>query len=57
MTQAGGINYCIKKIYELNPNAIIYFFTSSKDFNDQGGYDPFYAQGMNQYVEIQKKSL
>jgi hypothetical protein len=57
LTQAGGINYCIKKIYELNPNAIIYFFTSSKDFNDQGGYDPFYAQGMNQYVEIQKKSL
>jgi hypothetical protein len=36
-TQAGGINYCIKKIYELNPKAIIYFFTSSKAFNDVGG--------------------
>ena len=40
-TQAGGINYCIKRIYEINPEAIIYFFTSSKAFNDRGGYDPF----------------
>jgi len=54
-TQAGGINYCIKKIYELNPRAVIYFFTSSKAFNDRGGYDPFYAQGMIRYVEMQKK--
>ena len=55
VTQAGGINFCIKKIYELNPKAIIYFFTSSKAFNDRGGYDPFYADGMNKYVEMQKK--
>ena len=55
ITQAGGINYCIKKIYDLNPNAIIYFFTSSKAFNDRGGYDPFYAEGMNKYVEMQKQ--
>lgn len=54
-TQAGGINYCIKKIYELNPKAIIYFFTSSKAFNDVGGYDPFITEGMNKYVEVQKK--
>ncbi|PIQ22578.1 MAG: SGNH/GDSL hydrolase family protein [Cytophagales bacterium CG18_big_fil_WC_8_21_14_2_50_42_9] len=54
-TQAGGINYCIKKIYELNPRAVIYFFTSSKAFNDRGGYDPFYAPGMIRYVEMQKK--
>ncbi|MDR3653935.1 MAG: SGNH/GDSL hydrolase family protein [Paludibacter sp.] len=54
-TQAGGINYCIKKIYEINPRAIIYLFTSSKAFNDRGGYDPFYTQGLSQYVEIQKK--
>jgi lysophospholipase L1-like esterase len=54
-TQAGGINYCIKKIYEINPHAVIYFFTSSKAFNERGGYDPFYKQGMVQYVEIQKK--
>jgi lysophospholipase L1-like esterase len=54
-TQAGGINYCIKRIYEINPHAAIYLFTSSKAFNDRGGYDPFYAQGMIRYVEIQKK--
>lgn len=54
-TQAGGINYCIKKIYEINPKAIIYFFTSSKAFNDRGGYDPFYEKGMSQYVEVQKQ--
>ena len=54
-TQAGGINYCINKIYEINPHAVIYFFTSSKAFNDRGGYDPLYAQGMNAYVEMQKK--
>ena len=53
-TQAGGINYCIKKIYELNPHATIYFFTSSKAFNDRGAYDPFYEEGMAQYVEMQK---
>ncbi|MET4082780.1 hypothetical protein ABIB40_002744 [Pedobacter sp. UYP30] len=55
VTQAGGINYCIKKIYEINPKAIIYFFTSSKAFNDRGGYDPFYAGGVNKYVEMQKR--
>ena len=54
ITQAGGINYCIKKIYEKNPEAIIYFFTSSKAFNDRGGYDPFYENGMARYVEMQK---
>ncbi len=54
-SQAGGINYCIKKIYELNPNALIYFFTSSKAFSERGGYDPFYAKGMNEYVEVQKQ--
>lgn len=54
-TQAGGINYCIKRIYEINPHAVIYLFTSSKAFNDRGGYDPFDAHGMIRYVEIQKK--
>ena len=53
-TQAGGINYCIKKIYEINPNATIYFFTSSKAFNDRGAYDPFYMEGMVQHVNMQK---
>ena len=54
-TQAGGINYCIKKIYEINPQAVIYFFTSSKAFHERGGYDPFHAPGMIRYVEMQKK--
>ncbi len=54
-TQAGGINYCIRKIYEKNPDAIIYFFTSSKAFNNRGGYDPFSENGMNPYVDMQKK--
>jgi hypothetical protein len=54
-TQAGGINYCIKKIYEKNPDAIIYFFTSSKAFLNQGGYDPYAENGMVLYVEMQKK--
>lgn len=53
-TQAGGINYCIKKIYEINPGAVIYFFTSGKAFNDRGAYDPFFEKGMAQYVEMQK---
>jgi lysophospholipase L1-like esterase len=55
ITQAGGINYCIKRIYELNPNATIYFFTSSKAFIDRGGYDPFEKEGMVSYVDMQKK--
>ena len=54
-TQAGGINYCIKKIYEINPNAVIYFFTSSKAFNDRGAYDPFVSGGMADHVNMQKK--
>ena len=55
VTQAGGINYCIKKIYEINPNAQIYFFTSSKAFNDRGAYDPFTENGMVVHVNMQKK--
>jgi len=55
ITQAGGINYCIKKIYELNPNANIYFFTSSKAFNDRGAYDPQVADGMVRHVDMQKQ--
>ncbi len=55
VTQAGGINYCIKRIYEINPHAIIYFFTSGKAFNNRGGYDPFDTEGMARYVDMQKK--
>jgi len=38
-TQNGGINYCIKKIYEKNPNAKICFLTSIRIFCTPGGYD------------------
>ena len=55
VTQAGGMNYCIQKIYQINPKATIYFFTSSKAFNDRGAYDPFDPKGIVQYVDIQKK--
>jgi hypothetical protein len=55
ITQAGGINYCIKKIYEKNPDATIYFFTSSKAFVNQGAYDPLIEDGMSKFVENQKK--
>ena len=54
-TQAGGINFCIKKIYEINPHAVIYFFTSGKAFVNRGGYDPFYEHGMNEFVDMQRK--
>lgn len=54
-TQAGGINYCIKTIYEKNPRALIYLFTSSKAFNDRGAYDPSAENGMGAYVAMQKQ--
>ena len=40
-TQCGGINYCIRKIYEKNPAAEIYFFTSLRFFRSDSGYNPF----------------
>ncbi|SDA49460.1 GDSL-like Lipase/Acylhydrolase family [Algoriphagus alkaliphilus] len=55
ITQAGGINYCIKKIYEKNPDATIYFFTSSKAFVNRGAHDPSVEIGMSRFVENQKK--
>lgn len=55
ITQAGGINYCIKKIYEKNAKAKIYFFTSSKAFNNRGAYDPFCINSMAKYVDVQKQ--
>lgn len=60
-TQCGGINYCIKKLFEKNPNCTIYFFLSVKYFAGEGGYNPFSLQvnatGKNlaYYVEQQKK--
>jgi len=55
-TQCGGINYCIKKIYEKNPKAKILFFTSIKCFRKPNiGTNPFYngSHGLNRFVEAQ----
>ena len=40
-TQCGGINYCIRKLREKNPDAEIYFFTSLRFFRRDSGYNPF----------------
>jgi len=40
-TQCGGINYCIRKLREKNPDAEIYFFTSLRFFKRDSGYNPF----------------
>ena len=40
-TQCGGINYCIRKLREKNPDAEIYFFTSLRFFSRDSGYNPF----------------
>jgi len=43
-TQCGGINYCIRKILEKNPEAEIYFFTSLRFFGADAGHNPFSAE-------------
>ena len=40
-TQCGGINYCIRKLREKNPDAAIVFFTSLRFFRRDSGYNPF----------------
>ena len=58
-TQCGGINYCIKKLREKNPEAEIYFFTSLRFFSRDSGHNP-YSSDVNkigktfaEYVEAQ----
>lgn len=58
-TQCGGINYCIKKIYDSNPLARIYFFTTfqSQRWDDRSD-DPFYVGEKGKafdYVKAQKE--
>ena len=61
VSQCGGINYCIKKLYEKNPLAEVYFFTGIDFFSDEGGYNPFTQQTNSlgytyqEYVDAQKK--
>ena len=60
-TQCGGINYCIKKLYEKNPNAEIYFFTGLRFFSAEYGYNPYstvknaVGKTFSEYVEAQKR--
>ena len=58
-TQCGGINYCIKKLREKNPDAQIVFFTSLRFFSRESGYNP-YSKDVNaagftfaEYVQAQ----
>lgn len=59
-TQCGGINYCIRRILEKNPNAEIYFFTSLRFFGADAGHNPFSEEPNKtgrtfaQYIQAQK---
>jgi len=39
VTQCGGINYCIRKLRQINPQCTIYMFGSLKFFSSSDGYD------------------
>lgn len=59
-SQCGGINYCIRKILEKNPEATIFFFTSLRFFSSESGHNPFSEQANGtgftfaDYIEGQK---
>lgn len=59
-TQCGGINYCIRRLLEKNPEAEIYFFTSLRFFGNDSGHNPFSTvtnkagNTFADYVEAQK---
>ena len=61
VTQCGGINYCIKTLLTINPDAEIYFFTSLRFFSRNSGYNPYstdtnsIGKTFAEYVEAQKK--
>lgn len=60
-TQCGGINYCVKKLMEKNPDAELYFFTGVRFFVSETGHNPFSddfnGAGLNfaAYVKAQKE--
>lgn len=62
-TQCGGINYCIKKLREKNPECVIYLFTSLKFFDNTGRSSSGYLKestdtngtGLNFYDYTQKQ--
>ncbi|MBQ9397324.1 MAG: alpha/beta fold hydrolase [Bacteroidales bacterium] len=59
-SQCGGINYCIRRLLEKNPQAEIYFFTSLRFFGTDSGHNPFSVtpnkagKTFAEYVEAQK---
>ena len=61
VTQCGGINYAIKKLYEINPLAEIYLFTSLRFFSSDSGHNPFSTitnstgKRFSEYVDAQKE--
>lgn len=60
-TQCGGLNYCIKKLREINPKATIYVFGALPFWWNSGGYDPSSTEqnktGHNfwYYVDLQRQ--
>lgn len=57
-TQCGGMNYCIKKIYEKNPLATIVILTSLPIFQSRNGWIKESISGtktLNDYVNAQKE--
>lgn len=53
-SQAGGMNYCFKRVFETNPKAKIIFFTTLKSIaNGEYSYDPFFKGGAYEYVKGQ----
>ncbi len=61
VTQCGGMNYCIKKLRELNPKATIYVFGALPFWQNPGGYDPASTEtnktGHNfaYYIDLQRQ--
>ena len=59
-TQCGGINYCIRRLLEKNPDAEIYFFTSLRFFGSDSGHNPYSiapnktGKTFAEYVDAQK---
>ncbi len=61
VTQCGGLNYCIRKLREVNPEATIYVFGSLPFWWNTGGYDPASTEtnktghNFGYYVSLQRQ--
>jgi len=61
VNQCGGINWCIRRIFEKNPKAKIFFFTPLRFFRTDSGHNP-YSEVVNgagltfaDYIDAQKQ--